>query len=100
MRWLIRAILLAAAGAFACDVTRPPASQVSAHLAVSGIHLYQSVLSPIADSAGAVCRFTPTCSHYAEAVIARDGMLRGGGRALRRIARCGPWTKRGTKDPP
>jgi len=100
VRWLIRAILLVAAGAFACDAARPPASQVSARLAVAGIHLYQSVLSPFADSAGAVCRFTPTCSHYAEAVIARDGVLKGGWRAITRIARCGPWTKRGTKDPP
>jgi len=33
------------------------------------------------------CRFTPTCSRYAEAVIARDGVIRGGMKAITRIAR-------------
>jgi putative component of membrane protein insertase Oxa1/YidC/SpoIIIJ protein YidD len=46
------------------------------------------------------CRFTPTCSRYAEIVIARDGAVRGGIKAIERIARCGPWTKPGTRDDP
>ena len=97
---LLRLAVLVAAGALVFDVTRPPARQASARLAVAGIHLYQRTLSPAAARAGAVCRFTPTCSHYANSVIARDGILRGGWLALRRVLRCGPWTPAGTVDRP
>jgi uncharacterized protein len=69
-------------------------------LALAAIHGYQHMLSPVAARIGLRCRFTPTCSRYAETVIARDGMLRGGWNAARRIARCGPWTTPGTIDPP
>ena len=87
-------------GVILYDVTRPPARQAGARLAVAGIHLYQRTLSPAAARTGAVCRFTPTCSRYAETVIARDGIIRGGWLAAKRIMRCGPWTPAGTKDPP
>ena len=89
-----------AAGALFVDAARPPALQVSARVAVAGIHFYQRTLSPLVGRGGAMCRFTPTCSSYAEAVIARDGIVRGGWRAVKRIARCGPWTPAGTKDLP
>ena len=69
-------------------------------LAVGGIHVYQRTLAPLADRAGARCRFTPTCSRYAETVIARDGLVRGGLKTVKRIARCGPWTAGGTRDDP
>jgi uncharacterized protein len=69
-------------------------------LTLAGIHGYQRMLSPIAARAGIRCRFTPTCSRYAEIVITRDGIARGGLKALTRIARCGPWTAQGTRDEP
>jgi putative membrane protein insertion efficiency factor len=69
-------------------------------LAIEGIHVYQRTFAPLAARAGAVCRFTPTCSHYAETVIARDGLRAGGWKALGRIVRCGPWTAMGTIDRP
>ena len=69
-------------------------------IALAGIHTYQRTLSPVAARIGLRCRFTPTCSRYAEAVIARDGVVVGGWKAIRRIARCGPWTPTGTSDPP
>jgi len=69
-------------------------------LAIAGIHGYQRTLSPLLGRAGVECRFTPTCSRYAEVVIARDGVVRGGLKAARRIARCGPWTAAGTIDEP
>jgi hypothetical protein len=72
----------------------------SRSLAIGGIHVYQHTLAPLADRAGARCRFTPTCSRYAEAVIARDGVVRGGWNTVKRIARCGPWTSPGTRDDP
>jgi uncharacterized protein len=100
LRIFFRAVLVVAAGAFVIDATRLPTRQVSVGLAVAGIHLYQTALSPRLGSPGTACRFTPTCSHYAEAVLTRDGILKGGWLTLRRIARCGPWTRPGTSDPP
>ncbi len=97
---LIRLAIIVAAGALLFDGTRPPSRQVGARLAISGIHLYQRMLSPSAAKAGAVCRFTPTCSRYAETVIARNGFVRGGWLALKRVGRCGPWTPAGTVDQP
>ena|SRR5437660_12792512 len=67
---------------------------------IAGIHAYQRSVAPIAARVGLRCRFAPTCSHYAESVIARDGVIRGGWKAVRRMARCGPWTARGTIDAP
>jgi putative membrane protein insertion efficiency factor len=69
-------------------------------IAIAGIHGYQVWLSPIAARAGIRCRFAPTCSRYTETVIARDGIVRGGFKALARIARCNPFTPFGTRDDP
>jgi putative membrane protein insertion efficiency factor len=69
-------------------------------LALAGIHAYQRLISPLAARAGLRCRFTPTCSRYAEVVIVRDGIVRGGWKAIQRVARCGPWTRMGTRDDP
>jgi len=46
------------------------------------------------------CRFTPTCSWYGHESIRKYGVVIGGAKTAWRIARCGPWTKRGTSDPP
>ena len=100
MSRLVRLAIIVAAGAVLYDATRPPSHQAAARLAIAGIQAYRRVLSPAAARSGAVCRFTPTCSRYAEAVIARDGIARGGWLALKRIVRCGPWTPAGTKDEP
>ncbi|PWT83102.1 MAG: membrane protein insertion efficiency factor YidD [Blastocatellia bacterium] len=58
------------------------------------------MLSPVAATIGLRCRFVPTCSRYAEAVISRDGVAAGGWKAIKRIMRCGPWTSPGTVDEP
>lgn len=69
-------------------------------VAVGGIHAYQRTAAPLLTIAGAKCRFTPTCSRYAEIVITRDGLLSGGWKTAKRIVRCGPWTDAGTVDDP
>jgi putative membrane protein insertion efficiency factor len=79
---------------------RAPAHQLSARALRAGIHAYQHTLSPVMPTLGVQCRFTPTCSHYADAVIARDGAVVGSWRAVKRLARCGPWTEQGTRDEP
>jgi putative membrane protein insertion efficiency factor len=82
------------------DLSRPPAAQQSGRAAIAVIRGYQRHVSPLIARTGVRCHFTPTCSRYAEAVIARHGLLRGGWRAARRVARCGPWTPMGVVDPP
>lgn len=37
------------------------------------------------------CRYVPSCSTYAREAVEHHGALRGGGYALRRLARCHPW---------
>jgi hypothetical protein len=100
VRWVRRLVLLALAVAFGWDLSRPPARQWSAAAALAGIRIYQTSLSPHLGHAGLQCRFSPSCSRYAEAVIRRDGMLKGGWRTIVRIARCGPWTPMGTVEQP
>ena len=82
------------------QASKQAAEDISARAMLAGIDLYQATLSPVAGKAGVRCRFEPTCSHYAEAVIRRDGALVGGGRATWRVLRCGPWTPAGTVDQP
>ena len=94
-------ILAAALGAgFAWDATRPPGSQRTARGLVAAIRVYQRTASPLMPSVGVRCRFTPTCSHYAVAVLERHGILRGTALTVVRLARCGPWTPAGTADAP
>ena len=95
--WAAIAIVLIA---IALDLRRPPADQLATRAAVGGIHVYQATLSRFYARLGVQCRFTPTCSHYGEAVIRKFGALRGGWMSAKRILRCGPWTPMGTVDLP
>jgi len=96
-----RALILAAVAIVlvVADLSRAPGQQLSARAAIAGIHLYQATLSRAFAASGMACRFSPTCSHYAEACVRRFGLVRGGGMALARVIRCGPWTPAGTIDP-
>jgi putative membrane protein insertion efficiency factor len=52
----------------------------------------------IAPAIGNVCRFEPSCSHYAEEALGRWGLVRGLGLTLWRLLRCHPFS-RGGLDP-
>ncbi|MEB3198587.1 MAG: membrane protein insertion efficiency factor YidD [Candidatus Sericytochromatia bacterium] len=56
-------------------------------LVISLIRIYQAV----SRFWPRVCRFHPTCSHYAVMAFDRHGLLRGGALAVRRIGRCHPF---------
>lgn len=56
---------------------------------------YRLLLSPWW---GRQCRFTPTCSEFAEEAIERHGALQGAWLAMRRVCRCHPW-RAGGYDP-
>jgi putative membrane protein insertion efficiency factor len=94
------AFLLVVGTAVVHDGRSGVADRWSTRAAVSGIHVYQAIVSPVLAATGTRCRFIPTCSHYAEAAIEQDGIVRGGWRTGKRIVRCGPWTPLGTVDPP
>ncbi|MBP5156410.1 MAG: membrane protein insertion efficiency factor YidD [Treponema sp.] len=59
---------------------------------VAPIRLYQLTLSPMM---GDVCRFTPSCSHYAVEALQRHGPIKGLYLTVRRILRCNPWHEGG-----
>jgi hypothetical protein len=54
--------------------------------------LYKAFLSPLLPSS---CKFYPTCSSYAQEAVARHGMARGLGLAMRRLLRCRPFSAGG-----
>ncbi|HKI87114.1 MAG TPA: membrane protein insertion efficiency factor YidD [Thermoanaerobaculia bacterium] len=51
------------------------------------IRAYKKWISPLLPRS---CRFSPTCSEYAQLAIVKYGFWRGGGRAVLRILRCQP----------
>lgn len=81
------------------DLSRPPQAQWSARAELALLAGYRRLGSPLVGATGVRCRFTPSCSRYAEAAIRRHGAVGGTARAAWRIARCGPWTPAGTHDP-
>jgi hypothetical protein len=64
------------------------------HAMLFAIRVYQLTVSPMqtllfGPSAG--CRFTPSCSQYAEDAVRVHGALTGSWLAAKRICRCHPW---------
>ena len=60
--------------------------------ALAAIRVYQAAGAPVMARVGIVCPLTPSCSHFAAIVIARDGVVAGGWQALRRAGACG-WVR-------
>ena len=58
---------------------------------------YRWLISPLLPAA---CRFHPSCSEYAEEALAKHGAWKGGGMAVWRLCRCGPWSPGGADPVP
>ncbi|PIS35584.1 MAG: membrane protein insertion efficiency factor YidD [Parcubacteria group bacterium CG08_land_8_20_14_0_20_38_56] len=56
------------------------------------IKFYQTFISP---ALGQRCRFYPGCSEYTYQTIQKYGILKGSWQGLKRILRCGFWSKGG-----
>jgi len=56
------------------------------------IRFYRNAVSPFTPPS---CRFTPTCSAYAQEAITRYGAGRGSWMTLRRLLRCHPFGGKG-----
>ncbi|MDP9067696.1 MAG: membrane protein insertion efficiency factor YidD [Actinomycetota bacterium] len=59
---------------------------------VSLLQVYRRLISPLFPP---TCRFAPSCSAFAIEAIERHGPARGTLLALKRIARCHPWSAGG-----
>jgi len=68
-----------------------------ARLLIVLIRVYQRVISPFL---GPVCRFHPSCSHYAVACLELHGAGRGSWLTIRRLSRCHPFHPGGYDPPP
>jgi putative membrane protein insertion efficiency factor len=65
---------------------------------VAGLRLARLALMPFVAMTSItprVCRYEPTCSHYAEQAVRRHGVVRGLALAGWRLLRCNPWSKGG-----
>jgi putative membrane protein insertion efficiency factor len=70
-------------------------------LVIWGLRLVRVALIPFASMTSVtprVCKYEPTCSHYAEDAIRVHGPVRGLAMATWRLLRCNPWS-RGGYDP-
>lgn len=63
-------------------------SALLSKLMLALIAFYRTCISPLTPPA---CRYTPTCSQYAQEAIRKYGPFRGGWLALKRILRCHPF---------
>jgi putative membrane protein insertion efficiency factor len=71
---------------------RPKSLSPSARVLLAAIRMYQMFLSAWMPSA---CKFYPSCSQYAADAVQLHGARRGSWLALRRLARCHPFTRGG-----
>ncbi|MDR1738669.1 MAG: membrane protein insertion efficiency factor YidD [Candidatus Symbiothrix sp.] len=62
--------------------------QITVYLALLPVRFYRAAISPHLPP---TCRYTPTCSEYAQIALLKYGVAKGGWLALKRICRCHPW---------
>ena len=67
------------------------------HLVGCGLLAYKGAISPWLPRS---CRFLPSCSDYAAAVLVSHGPVQGGWLAFKRVCRCRPFGASGYDPPP
>jgi putative membrane protein insertion efficiency factor len=65
---------------------------LAARVLLAAIRVYQMFFSALMPSA---CKFYPSCSQYAAIAVQLHGARRGSWLAMRRLARCHPFTRGG-----
>jgi len=65
------------------------------YVLIALLKAYRFAISPLY---GQVCRYHPSCSAYALEAVTVHGSIKGSWMAVRRVARCNPWS-RGGYDP-
>ena len=71
---------------------RAESMSVAARILLTAIRVYQTFFSALMPSA---CKFYPSCSSYAATAVELHGARHGSWLALKRIARCHPFTRGG-----
>jgi putative membrane protein insertion efficiency factor len=71
-----------------------------ARLFIVLVRLYQRLFSPLLNAFGPLCRFEPSCSHYAVACLEQHGALRGSLLSIVRLCKCHPFHPGGYDPPP
>ncbi len=67
------------------------------NVVVAVLRFYRLAISPFY---GDVCRYYPSCSAYALRAVQEHGVIGGVILAVRRLARCHPWSAGGVDDVP
>ena len=79
---------------------RPAAASIflaPRNVLIATLKVYRAVVSPLY---GDVCRYYPSCSHYAMQAFQHHGVFGGLWLGSRRLARCHPWAPGGVDDIP
>jgi putative membrane protein insertion efficiency factor len=85
-------------GLAVADTFQAPANQVTSHVYLAGVHVYQAVGRPLLK--GRIqCRYEPTCSVYSIEAVRKFGIRRGLEMTARRINSCRTDVPLGTYDP-
>ena len=64
-----------------------PKKPIQIKISIILLRWYQRVISP---KLGNRCVFEPSCSHYSELAIRKNGLLKGGWETIKRLNRCRP----------
>ena len=67
-------------------------SRILTRIGLAALHIYRVAVSPYHPP---VCRFTPSCSRYAEDALRLHGPGKGTALAIRRVLRCHPFSSGG-----
>ncbi len=71
-------------------------SRLSVRLCVDMISIYRSAISPLYPP---MCRYTPSCSAYAQEALRKHGLKKGTILTIKRLMRCHPFVQRPMHDP-